>query len=223
MASLATSSARVTPPLQARSKRALDAILAAVEALLEERSFDRIGMAEIAARAGVAVGSIYARFADKQSLLIGMHDRIHELTAAHRQKLVDPVTWEHRDLDALLRGAIYVAIRYYRQHSRVLQAISENPPSELVVALGQQVARFKSAMADLIALKAGLSDKCALEPAVDAAVNTVVAVLMFSGSEVGQGAFRAASGHQLARHLLTIVRALLASALKDAPSPKVDR
>lgn len=65
----------VRPPLQARSRRTLDRILAATERLLEERSFEEIGVQEIVRAARTSVGSFYARFEDKSALLSALYER----------------------------------------------------------------------------------------------------------------------------------------------------
>lgn len=69
--------ARAVPaePVQARSRKTMNRILDAAEALLTESSIDRIGIADITARAGVAAGSFYTRFADKEDLLEKLFER----------------------------------------------------------------------------------------------------------------------------------------------------
>jgi AcrR family transcriptional regulator len=44
-------------------------IVSACEALLKERSFEQISMADIAKRAGISVGNLYNRFSDKDALI----------------------------------------------------------------------------------------------------------------------------------------------------------
>jgi AcrR family transcriptional regulator len=64
-------------PRQDRSKRTLEAILEATEALLEERSFEEISIAEIIVKAGSSTGSFYARFSSKDALLPALYERYH--------------------------------------------------------------------------------------------------------------------------------------------------
>lgn len=63
--------ARAIPgePVQARSRKTMNRILDAAERLLAESSIDRVGIADITAEAGVAAGSFYTRFSDKDDLL----------------------------------------------------------------------------------------------------------------------------------------------------------
>ena len=54
---------------QDRSRKTRDRLVTAFSALLREKSFDAITMAELADRAGVAVGTVYRRFANKDALI----------------------------------------------------------------------------------------------------------------------------------------------------------
>ncbi|MDO5080564.1 TetR/AcrR family transcriptional regulator [Buchananella hordeovulneris] len=52
--------------------RTRDKLFAALAALMEERGFDSITLAEIATRAGVGRTAVYNHFKDKESLLLGL-------------------------------------------------------------------------------------------------------------------------------------------------------
>jgi AcrR family transcriptional regulator len=54
---------------QDRSRRTRDRLVIAFGALLREKPFDAITMAELAERAGIAVGTVYRRFANKDALI----------------------------------------------------------------------------------------------------------------------------------------------------------
>ncbi len=55
------------PAKQARSRATRDALIEAGLRLVEERDFDALSVAEIAAAAGCSVGAFYFRFADKDA------------------------------------------------------------------------------------------------------------------------------------------------------------
>lgn len=57
------------PPLQERSKHTLAAIVRGTLAALRSDDFDSLTMTDVARNAGVSVGTIYTRFADKEALL----------------------------------------------------------------------------------------------------------------------------------------------------------
>lgn len=59
----------ILEPQQARSRDKLQRIMDAALALFTAKGYENTGMAEIAAAAGIAAGSIYRRFPDKQALL----------------------------------------------------------------------------------------------------------------------------------------------------------
>ncbi|MGF1464036.1 MAG: TetR/AcrR family transcriptional regulator [Maricaulaceae bacterium] len=72
----------IAPPQQDRARRTRDKLLTALEALLTERGFEQIAVADIAARAGVAVGSVYSHFKDKTAFLQALLDQRKSLLKA---------------------------------------------------------------------------------------------------------------------------------------------
>lgn len=56
-------------PKQKRSEQTQRRLIQAVRTLLEQKYFEQIAIAEIAAEAGVSVGAFYRRFKNKESLL----------------------------------------------------------------------------------------------------------------------------------------------------------
>ncbi|WP_329600139.1 TetR/AcrR family transcriptional regulator [Streptomyces pseudovenezuelae] len=74
--------ARRPAALQDRSRRSQQGILLAGRALLEEGGLEALTVAAVAERAGMAVGSIYRRFGDKEGLLQAIqHDFTETLLA----------------------------------------------------------------------------------------------------------------------------------------------
>lgn len=59
----------VIEPKQLRSQQTQRKLLDALHACLEEKFFEHISIKELAAKAGVSVGTFYRRFKDKESLL----------------------------------------------------------------------------------------------------------------------------------------------------------
>ena len=57
------------PAYQRRSRESRRKIVAAFDAALKEKPFDQVSVAEIAERAGVAVGTVYQRFKNKDALI----------------------------------------------------------------------------------------------------------------------------------------------------------
>ena len=59
----------VKPAEQLRARETRDKLVAALERLLKEKAFTEISVAEIANEAGVAVGTVYRRFENKDALI----------------------------------------------------------------------------------------------------------------------------------------------------------
>jgi len=97
-------------PQQRRSREKLGRILGAADAILAEEGADALSMANVAARANVAVGSIYAYLPDKHALIealalaywTGFADRVERVVETEtRDAGGEPVA---RILDALADG-----------------------------------------------------------------------------------------------------------------------
>ncbi|NHK29016.1 TetR/AcrR family transcriptional regulator [Parvularcula flava] len=75
---------------QARAVRTREKLVKALETLLRERNFDGIAVSEIAAEAGVAVGSVYSHFRNKEAFMEALLDE-REVRLKERLVQVDPV------------------------------------------------------------------------------------------------------------------------------------
>jgi len=115
-------------PLRARLRRAVaEEILAAAEKLMAQHGVHGAGVAEIAARAGVSVGTLYNHFADRKALVVALYrtrrerlgPRLVELVAAHpfdgfeprlRRFLHDVLALfdEHRDFVKVMTEAEHI-------------------------------------------------------------------------------------------------------------------
>ena len=97
-------------PRQQRSRERVEAILAAAHDLIVEAGSDALKMSDVAARAGVPIGSVYQYFPDKPAILrelaLRFMDRVHTILADGLADVRDRDDAIAR-LDALLDG-------YYR-------------------------------------------------------------------------------------------------------------
>ena len=111
------------PGLQERSRDSFERVLAATESLLEERLFEDVGMAEIARRADVAVGTVYQRFPSKETLVPVLFQRHNAVIGGRVARL-------GRDLDSepTLRKRIELlvafAVDYHVRHRGLLRALT---------------------------------------------------------------------------------------------------
>ncbi len=94
-------------PQQARSRRTRKALVEAAGALFEERGYDETTTAEIARRAGVAVGTVYGYFPDKRAILMEiLHDTVAQIADLVLERL-EPERWRDADPRRSLRDLIH--------------------------------------------------------------------------------------------------------------------
>jgi AcrR family transcriptional regulator len=107
----------VRAPLQSRSQETLSRILDATEALLEKKSFEEISVVQIAERAGSSIGSFYARFPDKESLLHHLQERLIEESEQTVAQALSPELWADTPLREVLRALVHFVVGAYRERA----------------------------------------------------------------------------------------------------------
>ena len=106
----------VRVPQQARSRRTRQRILEAASESFESRGYEETTTAEIARRAGIAVGSIYDYFEDKRAILLELlHDTVEQVAELVVQGLA-PQSWKHTDPRASVRKLLELVF-----HSRTVR------------------------------------------------------------------------------------------------------
>jgi AcrR family transcriptional regulator len=113
-----------TEPLQERSRQTLERIVRATEQLLETKSFDDIGVDDIARRARCSTGSFYARFKSKDALLPYIYARYDaELRPrmAARMRSVDWKALSLRETCDLIAGG---TADMYLERRHLLRAVA---------------------------------------------------------------------------------------------------
>jgi AcrR family transcriptional regulator len=113
----------IRPPRQARSQQTLDRLLDVAEALLEEKGFDDVGVAEIAQRAGSSVGSFYARFPDKAALLHALQERFADEGTATADDALDPARWEGAQIPEIVGAVVAFLVGIHRDRRGLLRAL----------------------------------------------------------------------------------------------------
>ncbi|HTP27552.1 MAG TPA: TetR/AcrR family transcriptional regulator [Anaeromyxobacteraceae bacterium] len=117
--------------LRDRLKQATrEAILEASEAVFSERGFTGARMEEIAARAGVAVGTLYNRFADRQSL---WSELCHSRREALLVKLDDTLERVRaQPFEDALRAMLATFVDHWAAHRGFLSVLMQvDPPTSL--------------------------------------------------------------------------------------------
>lgn len=108
-------------PQQRRSAATLERILTATVRLLETKSFDELSVAEITREARAPVGSFYARFDMKESLLSELYKRYRENLDRGDEMLSRNMASTLREQIAIL---VSVQIRRFRDHRGLLRTIA---------------------------------------------------------------------------------------------------
>jgi len=101
-----TGARSVRVPRQARSRRTRDAVLEASIQCFEAQGFDETTTAMIAAKAGVAVGTVYQYFRDKREILLELLDRSVGEQANVVIRFLDPASWQGGDPRVAVRSLI---------------------------------------------------------------------------------------------------------------------
>ena len=206
----ATPQSAIRAPRQQRSQRTMDRVMKALEELLDEKPFERITMVELAQRSQTGTSSIYARFKDKNSLVLGVHGRLAELVFPCLRKLTDPSRWEGKSLDLMLSASIDAAVKFYRQHSHIVRAalLVDQP---FVYERQRQVLQFASdSFTALVLEMMPGGNRKAMVQAIETAVRMVSAImhqtLIFQS---GPLILKSVSDKDLVRHLTIAVSALV--------------
>lgn len=109
-------------PKQARSRQSFEKALEAALTLLQERGTDEFTLADVSARSGVSIGSIYARFQGKDELLRIAHGRKMDDIDAVSERLFEPrPTRLEVTLEAVAREAIDLIIEVLRRYADILR------------------------------------------------------------------------------------------------------
>ena len=112
-------------PKQARSKQTKEKIVQSAINLFQERGYEGTTSNEIAAAAGVSVGSFYVYFTDKRQLLLTIFDRLADEMF---KSILDVVKPEHLfgpELRPTIRQAVAKSIEDKQAFSGLHRVISE--------------------------------------------------------------------------------------------------
>ena len=91
------------PALQKHSEATLAAIVQATLELLATKDIEEIAVAEIAHKAGVAVGTIYRRFENKEALVAHLLQLVQGKQVAELEPLLARERWQGQELEQRVR------------------------------------------------------------------------------------------------------------------------
>lgn len=116
-----TTRIRTVPAKQARAQRTMERVEATARALLNEKSWADLTMADLAKAAEASIGSIYARFPSKAALL----DRLDAIYCEEVIALNQDVLSEARDVrfDQALAGFVHNLAIYHRENHGLIRTL----------------------------------------------------------------------------------------------------
>jgi len=114
----------VRPPQQARSRATLFRFLGSAIELLGERRFEEASVAEIARRARSSVGAFYARFPNKEALLVYLNDRLFEEGRTLWDEFLAPERWQGRSARDIVEAVVARLVERRRANRGMLRALS---------------------------------------------------------------------------------------------------
>lgn len=120
----------IRPAQQARSQQTLERLLDAAEALIADKGFDDVTVAEIAARAGFSVGAVYSRFRDKQAVLHCLQDRFVEEAHLTTDSAFDPDRWQGAGIEKIVDETIAFLVKIHRERRGVVRELLARTMSE---------------------------------------------------------------------------------------------
>lgn len=110
-------------PRQARSRDALDQLIAAGEALLAEHAYETAPVGELARRAGSSVGTFYRLVGDKDRLLRAIHDRFLDDSQELLERELAPARFEGREPTAVVRAYVATLVDIHARREGLLRAL----------------------------------------------------------------------------------------------------
>ena len=113
----------IQQPLQDRSFQTMNQILDATGALLEDKLFEEISIAEIVEQAGCSVGAFYGRFKDKNSLLMALDERHFEDFDEGAQRLIADLQTGNEALPVVIRKVVQFLVDVYGGRPGLLRAL----------------------------------------------------------------------------------------------------
>jgi AcrR family transcriptional regulator len=203
---------RVNAPKQARSEKRLHDILEALEFLLDGRPFEEITIPDIAARAGCVPASIYARFKDKNSMLVALHESLRDRQTARIDQSTSPERHEQLSLDESLSIFCRGMAEYYSHNRNLLRPAYLLGDREIYERAGSAMRRAADRITVVIGKKVKIPAK-SLSERVALATRSAYALLqqrMVFG-DIAPGRHLPTSDEEMTMQLVSLFKALLLS------------
>jgi AcrR family transcriptional regulator len=179
----------IRAPQQARSIDKKEKLIEAAYELFCERGYYKTTTPEVARRAGLAVGSLYAYFKDKDDLFMAALDRYDARFDGMRAKLLADLSSQDRPIRDSLRSLLQKLIEIHRETKALNIEIRIVAYSDPAVRLRQeaQAEVVRSGILQSLRANAGRLRDLDLEAAaevVDELIGGIVHRIAFGGTDV---------------------------------------
>jgi AcrR family transcriptional regulator len=109
----------VRTPVQERAKQKKARIVLAAVDLFTERGYEAVGMRDIAAAAGVSIGTMYAYFVDKREIFIEVFASYSEEIKGSVFEYLDRALSDHRDIEGFVLGLVRRFFETFRRRIKL--------------------------------------------------------------------------------------------------------
>ena len=207
-------------PQQARSRQSFEKTIEATLALLQERGNDEFTLADVSARSGVSIGSIYARFEGKDELIRVAHGRKMDDIDAVSSHLFEPLpTLPDAGLEAIAYEAVEQSIQVLRRYADILRPFMLRATHDKAISK-RGAASHAALAASFAAVLHKWPDGFLDQTDIDWSFNVVYSVV---ARRLGLGSTLEGSGNlewdEMAKKLAGMVAAYLASSRQELAEP----
>jgi AcrR family transcriptional regulator len=170
---------------QDRSARTLAALLASARETLASDGWEGATIAAIAKRAGVAVGSVYRRFADKESLFGAVYEEFYAAAYARRAQRLESAS-RLRSFRAAARFVLADLVTRTRENTPVLRpywiaALPANPKLRRRIDAANS-AGFEQ-IADFLTARSGSRNRAAVRFALQCAAHAIRGRFLYAAAQ----------------------------------------
>jgi AcrR family transcriptional regulator len=146
-----SSPSRALPAVQPRSQQTRDRLLDAAEALLADKGVEAATVPEIARRAGVAVGSLYRRFPDKDAVMKAVYERFFAQSREWNSGALRTEAWDGVGAVGIVETVICRLVSVYLRKRQLLSALVQYAETHVDVAFRRQADLVRRESFDAIA------------------------------------------------------------------------
>jgi AcrR family transcriptional regulator len=111
------------PTRQARSRESVERLVRATVSILNKDGLQGATIPRIAARAGLAAGTVYRRFPDKDALLREVCLRLVEQNGQAQDTWLSPERWREATLSELCRSLVAMLLKTHAENHRLILSL----------------------------------------------------------------------------------------------------